>query len=465
MTSTFASELDAQQALATIAVGLDYDTVPDTPRSLVRRAVADVVGVGLAGAETEAWVIARKLAPRVTGAGTVPVWLSGDGARTTSAEAASVAAVACHSLDWDDYAHPVHAHCSSVLFPVCWAVTSSLGGSGKDLAEAYLAGYEIDGVLGQIMDLDHYERGWHPTTSIGMLGAAAAASRLLRLDVTQTNAALSLAATYASGLRANFGTTAKPFHAGHAARQGVIAALQAQAGISGNPNWLLGANGYLSTLGGRLSPADAAALLTGYGPGRLAIEGPWGLVVKQYSCCGSSHVALDCVIACMTKNDLSPASVRGIEVHVDPILLRILPYGLPHDEFEARYSLPYSVAVAALDRAGGPAQFAAERIDRTDVHALMGRVRVVPDLSNEDAVRFATRIEIETAAQRYVEEATVSAGHPSSPLSEPARLNKFRVAAGTALTAESVERMYELVSRIDELPDLREFNEVIEHLP
>src|SRR5205814_8303104 len=112
------------------------------------------------------------------------------------------------------------------------AVGESGGASGRTLLDAYIVGFEIEGRLGRTMNPSHYGRGWHCTSTLGTIGAAAAASRLLGLDVDRTGHALAIAASEASGLKENFGTMVKPLHAGLAARNGVLAAQLARAGMT-----------------------------------------------------------------------------------------------------------------------------------------------------------------------------------------------------------------------------------------
>src|SRR2546425_4543717 len=121
---------------------------------------------------------------------------------------------------------------------------------GRAVALAYIVGFEVSATLGAALNPEHYTRGWHATSTLGTLGCAAAAARLLRLDVTQTRHALAIAATHASGLKENFGSMTKPYPPGHAALSGIRSAQLAREGLTGSDTALEGKQGYVAAFGG-----------------------------------------------------------------------------------------------------------------------------------------------------------------------------------------------------------------------
>src|SRR6476661_4743642 len=192
---------------------------PDSARQRAAAAVCDTVGVILAGAVEPAAQIARAI---IGGEGVCHVL--GTSRRAGAADAAFVNAVAAHALDFDDMCFVSMAHPSCALVPAALASAEMSTASGQVLVDGYVAGFEIECRLGTVMNPRHYHsRGWHCTSSIGTVGAAAAAARLLGLDPGAAGHALSIAASEASGLKENFGTMVKPLHAGLAARNGMLA--------------------------------------------------------------------------------------------------------------------------------------------------------------------------------------------------------------------------------------------------
>src|SRR5205823_13817303 len=151
------------------------------------------------------------------------------------------------------------AHPSAPLVSAGLAAAELVDASGRALLEAYIVGFEVEARLGRAMNPRHYQRGWHCTSTLGTLGAAAAASRLLGLGATEIGHALAIAASEASGLKENFGTMVKPLHAGLAARNGVVAALLARAGMIASAAAIDGPQGMLAAMDSERASLDDAA--------------------------------------------------------------------------------------------------------------------------------------------------------------------------------------------------------------
>ncbi|MGO4691953.1 MmgE/PrpD family protein [Glaciibacter sp. 2TAF33] len=428
-------------------------------QSLALDALTDTLAVGVAGANEEQSSFSRSILLPSEHPDAVGTW-SGP-ARFALADAAFLAGVATHSLDWDDYMHPMHGHCSAVLLATAWPVAEHTGASGARLLDAFLVGYQVDYLASLALGHEHYRRGWHATSSVGTLGAAAVASRMLGLTTGQAGHALAIAASLAGGLRVNFGTATKAVHAGAAARNGVQAAQLARAGVSGSEDWLLGDHGMLAVFGGDRAgepAAQAAAVISG--AGRLSsggtyvngIETEWGLVQKPYCCCGSCHAAVEAVIGLATDHDLAPDGIRSLTVHVDPIVPGIMQVEVPWDAYSARYSPTWVMAAAAIDRAAGPAQFGSAALDRSDIHHLRERVLVVPDLVTTDADRFAGRVEIDYRGRVFSREIRHALGHPKRPMSAGQRAGKQYAALGAVLAPEDAEAVIRQANLLPVLP-------------
>lgn len=362
--------------------------------------------------------------------------------------------VACHALDWDDYTHPLHGHCSSVLLPAAWALLAG-SGSGAELVDAFLVGYQVDFALSLVTSHGHYHHGWHATSTVGAVGAAAAAARALRLPAPAAGHALGIAASAAAGIRVNFGTTTKALHAGHAARAGVEAALLAAAGATAAPDWLTGRYGFAEVLSADVPAASAADVIGDFlAGGQHGLESPWGLAQKPYACCGSCHAGLDAVIAAVGSLDAAPDDITAIELHVDATVPRVMPHLLPVDGFAARYCLPWVVAAAAHDRALGPAQLTADALASPSIRALMARVVIVPDLEVSDEDRYAGRAVVHTAAG--VAERTVrhAQGHPANPMSEAALRAKHIAAITHGVHGDQVDELLRFLADVPTLERL-----------
>src|SRR6266446_1506503 len=196
-----------------------YDGLPDAALEWAKTGILDTVGVTLAGsAEPCAQIMLRVCTA------TGPALVFGSAQRLSVTDAALVNGTASHALDFDDCSNTMGGHPSVPVLSALFPLADELGESGRDFVLAYIAGFEVETKLALAVNFHHYTKGWHPTATLGTFGAAAAAARLMGLDADKTSVALALAASFASGIKANFGTMAKPLHVGHSARNGILAA-------------------------------------------------------------------------------------------------------------------------------------------------------------------------------------------------------------------------------------------------
>jgi 2-methylcitrate dehydratase PrpD len=213
---------------------------------------------------------------------------------------------AAHALDFDDYEDPGATHPSAVLVPALLALGEERQAPGGDLLDAYIAGLEIIVRLGAAVNLSHYHRGWHATGTLGAVGAAAAGARLLKLNVRDVGYAFGIAASMASGFKSQFGTMAKPLHAGLAAKAGVLAASLAAEGMTASAEVFDGEWSILRLMAGSEAEGFAGALRDLGDP--LAIES-YGLVIKPYPCCGYIHGTLDGILDLRRAEGLSAPDI------------------------------------------------------------------------------------------------------------------------------------------------------------
>ena len=255
--------------LATFIAHLTTEQCPSDAVATAKRGAIDTIGVMLAGRDEPVVGHARSIARSIGVVSESQVLF--DRGRAASSDAALVNGTAGHALDYDDVA--IDGHPSVVLVPAMLAEGERLGASGDALLTAYIAGYETWGELAGRDADKHHGKGWHPTAVFGTIGAAAAAASLARLDVDRTVNALGIAASMASGLVANFGSMTKPFHAGRAAANGILAAQLAAAGMTASPDALEHRSGFLKAL----SPH-----------GRMRVDGPISAIRCAMRCIGRS---------------------------------------------------------------------------------------------------------------------------------------------------------------------------------
>jgi 2-methylcitrate dehydratase PrpD len=359
----------------------------DAAIAAARRGVLDFLAAAFAGADDSGY--RKLLAVIVTGSrGEAAVIGHRDG--VSALDASLLNGYAGHALDYDDVHSGVRGHPSTVLLPALFALAQTQRSSANDLLAAYVVGVETMARLGHALGSRHYEQGFHNTSTLGALGAAAAASFLLRLDVAAVENALGLAATQAAGLRLQFGSEAKPLHAGQAARAGLLAAQLAAAGLQGSPAALDGPTGFFAVFGAGASQPQR--VLEGWGA-------PWqivtpGLYFKSWPCCTATHYALHAALTLRTAHRLTPDEIDHIVVTFPPGGDTPLAKVLPTTGLEARFSVEYAVAAALTDGVAGVATFADVPV-RAELAALAARVtckhdETAPRASTDPATRFST---------------------------------------------------------------------------
>lgn len=350
---------------------LELAAVPDAVLDVAKRAILDCVGVTVAGTRSPlADVIDRYLAE----AGTGPATVIGRPERRDVETAAFVNGSLGHALDYDDCTGSLGGHPSVVVLPAALAVAESRGATGAELLTAYVAGFETAAKLGRATNFVHYERGWHPTATLGVFGATAAAAKLLRLDAAAVATAFAIAASTAAGMKANFGTATKPLQAGRAAQNGVLAARLAAMGADANTGAFEHDQGFgeLFNGSGQFHPELAAD----------ALENPWdlldpGLTVKQYPCCSSTHGVADAAIA--LRAEIPPAAeIERVEVWTHPRRLRHTNRPVVKTALEAKFSVQYVVARALRTGRVGIRDFEPDAVNEPAVATLMRRVSAAP---------------------------------------------------------------------------------------
>jgi 2-methylcitrate dehydratase PrpD len=427
-----------------------------TSREGARRAVLDTFAVMLAG-QDEASVAALRRG--VAGWGNGDCFVVGTSDRMPAPAAALVNGTAAHAIDYDDVLNPAMSHPSAALVPALVALAEASGAGTAEVIDAYLVGFEVMARLGEAMNLEHYRRGWHTTLSLGSPGVAAACGRMLRLDARRMAMALSLSTSMAGGSKRQFGTMAKPLHAGLAAKNGMVAAQLAAAGVEAVDEPFEGRWGYLELMAGEAAPGFTGLAERLGAPPAMEQHGVW---LKAYPCCASTHRPVDAV----RSLGVIPGEVARIETLVSEVAAANLRYRVPATPSEARFSLHYCLAAAMEDGTLNMASFTPAAIARPSLVALMDRIemRVDPELRGDrpvsEAEERATLLVSFADGSMRREVRVVPHGHPEDPLAEAELAVKFLDCARDALppdrAAAALERLqrFERLNRIEEVTAL-----------
>lgn len=317
------------------------DRVAGKALEQARFCIIDTIGVMLAGAREDCTQILLRTPGVATAPG--PCLLAGSDRKTSALDATLVNGTASHALDYDDLCGDFGGHHSAPLAPMLLALSQERGGTGRDFLAAYVAGVETEIKLARAVHPHHYDKGWHPTATLGVFGAAAAAARYMGLDAGRTATALAIAGSLAGGLKASFGTMVKPLHVGHCSRDGLLAALLAEQGFDGSMQIFEHHQGFLNVFNGE-GTFDASAITRNWGE-ELEIAGP-SIGIKQFPCCGSTHAAIVAAQRLAKTHALDANDVAHIEILPNANRLRHTNKPWPASSLDAKFSVQYVVARA-----------------------------------------------------------------------------------------------------------------------
>jgi 2-methylcitrate dehydratase PrpD len=441
----------ARGALGALAHFAVTAAPPPLARSRAATAFLDTIGVTLAGASEPA---GRGVQQTVAMNGGDACTVLGTSIRASAPDAALANGTAAHALDFDDMCFVSLAHPSAPLVSALLAAGELIGASGAALADAYVTGFEIEARLGRVMNPRHYQRGWHCTSTLGALGAAAAVSRLFRLDAHTTGHAIAIAASEASGLKENFGTMVKPLHAGLAARDGVLAALLARSGITASERALDGAQGFLHAMDSERDDLEREASDLG---ARWEIVDT-GITVKLYPSCAATHPPLDAILALRRRERVTADVVERIEVDVDRITPTVLIYDRPSSGLEAKFSMPYCASAAIVDGHVGIETFDTARLGDSQLTSFQPRIRMTvdPTLGVDRPALTQARVRMYLDDGRVLAQAANGArGYPENPASEEELGRKFLSCARRSLSESSAELTLEQLQLFDQVADVR----------
>lgn len=287
--------------------------------------------------------------------------------RMDAASAALVNGISSHVFDYDDTHPATLIHPSGPIVAAALAVAERYDLSGRALIDAVVLGVDVACRAGLLVCPEHYDRGWHVTGSAGVLGAAAAVARLLEMDAQMTTMALGLAASQPIGLREQFGSMAKPFHPGAAARAGLTSALLARRGFTSAPTALEGKRGYAQVLSEQ-QHWDRA--LSGLGKHFEIVANTF----KPYACGLVIHPCIDACLTLRARHGLQPADIASVALRVHPLVLELTGKTQPRTGLDGKFSVFHACAAALVRGAAGIAEFQQEAVDRPEVVALRRRI-------------------------------------------------------------------------------------------
>ena len=434
-----------------------FEALPPEAVHWARVAILDTVGCTLAGADEPC----ARIVGRVAGSAG-PSVVFGTGRRVGALDAALINGTASHALDYDDCSDTLGGHPSAPILPALFALADTRAVDGKAFVAAYVSGWETETRIARGVNFYHYEKGWHPTATLGVFGATAACCHLLGLAPDATATALGLAASFSSGVKANFGTMTKPLHVGHCSRNGLLAAQLAAEGFTANAGALEHRQGFLHVFNGE-GNFDAEAILRDWGQ-------PWdivlpGVAIKQYPCCGSTHPAIDAMLALVREHGLTPAMVERVDSWTHPRRLAHTNRPDPQSELDAKFSVQYCLARALLDGRVSLEHFEGDSFRAPEISALLPRIHAAPhaEMSMASTEHFGAEVRV-TLKDGQVLTAKVArplGRGPANPLPAELLEAKFLNCATRVLSGELAEKLLMTLRRLDAVTDVREVTELV----
>jgi len=439
------------------AVGLTYDAIPEDALKIARRCVLDGLAVMVGGSEQPALEVMARYIDRV--GGTPDARLLGNANKKVPAHLAALwYGLAGHAMDWDDTQlsegpgrmYGLLTHPTVPPLSACLAIGEMLGGvDGKTFLTAFNAGFEVECKIAEAINPDHYARGFHTSGTIGTFGSAVAAAKLLNFNHNKMAQTIGIASSFASGIRANFGSMTKPLHVGRSSENGVTAALLVRDGFTANTEALDGKWGYLTIAG----PGGDPDLVLGRFGNPMTIVAP-GVSIKPYPCGVLTHPSMDALKFLMRDENVKPDDIEKIKLYAAQNILGPIRYDFATTELEGKFCMHFLLAAIAITGKAGKHEFTDEFVSRTDVSEMQRRVETIDDKEIEamgyDRIR--SRVEVITKDGRTLELWADEnyRGSPHNPLTDEEVEGKLRDCAEGLLNETQIKAVIDRVWTLED---------------
>jgi len=412
-------------AAAKFVEEISFDAIPTAVLRIGTRCLLDGLGIFVAGSEERTVQLLVEEAEQMGGRPDALLLSRGE-LRVPAPMAARVLGTAGHAHDWDDsqvsvdpahvyglLTHPTIPPLSSAL-----VMAQKLGAiDGKTFMVAFLTGFEVECKISEWMLPQHYLRGMHSSATVGTFGAFAAAAKLLSLTGDKLRSGFGIAASFAAGIRCNFGTMTKPLHVGRAAENGVTAALLAARGFTADPDALDGPWGFYAVQGGGVS---VEKLSQGFGKVWTIVEP--GVSIKPYPCGVLTHPTIDLMLKLVSENEVQPNEIVNIKVYAGTNILNPIRYPIAANHLQAKFSLPAALAMIALARKAGKKEFSDEFVGSASMQAMQKRIttELDPAIEKLGFDKMRSRIAIHLQGGKQIEGWADERyrGGPENPLSD-----------------------------------------------
>jgi 2-methylcitrate dehydratase PrpD len=440
---------------------LTLDGIPDRTRHWAKTSILDTIGVAFAGRGEPGVRMVERLVDRTAKDG--PCLVFGGRRRLSAPDAAMINGVSAHVLDFDTSNDTFEGHPSVQLMPALFAVAEEVDATGAEFLLAYIAGFEVQALLAKAAQPALVRKGWFPTSSLGVFGAAAGACRLMRLSAEETARAISASAMLACGTLAHAGSMMKPFGSGHAARNGVLAALLVKDGFTAAPDAVEDHRGFLATFAD-VKDINTEKVVAGWGAPYDVDETSIG--IKRYPCCGIIHSSLDVLSAMMRDEGVNAGDVEAIDIALITQRLHHIDRPNPKTAIEGKFSIQYCAAHMLQHGSVGMRTFTPEALADPRTRTIMARIHagVHPDVK-PTARRQEGGTEITltmTDGRKLSRRADKALGRvPGEPLPDAMVGQKFLDCTSMILKEASGRRALDMLWSLEGLASIRDLGKVL----
>jgi 2-methylcitrate dehydratase PrpD len=428
------------KTLASYIVSSRIEKIPDDVIHEAKRSILNWVGCAVGGSGEPAVETAiRALLPF---SGKPEARLIARPERFDPLYAAVINGISGHVYEYDDTTPMNYIHPTPPVASALFAYASARATTGREFLHAFLMGFEAESRVGNAVYPAHYNAGWHITATAGVFGAAAAVGKLLDLSTQEMIWAMGLAATQASGIREMFGSMAKSFHAGHAARNGYLSAVLAKTGFTAGEHAIEGARGFAAVMA---SQYDLSKVTAGLGEDFQIRYNTY----KPYPCGIVVQPTIDGCIELHREHHPAPESIKAVRVRVAPLVLDLCNKRDITQGLDSKYSIYHAAALGLVRGKAGLQEFTDEAVNDPRIKRIRELVSAVADSSvTEDQSHIEVELANGETMTRFVEE---SLGNIRRPLSDAQLEDKFRDQAVPKLGLAQVNKLIDLCWRLDEL--------------
>lgn len=445
------------QALAKFVVSTNYETIPPTAINEAKRAIMDCIGVAIAGSSEPASKIVTEL---INEGGEKPIAsIFGSGLKASISSTALANGVMAHALDFDDSSLTLRGHPSAPLLPAVFAAGEANGITGQEALQAYIIGFEVECKVANGVHVEHYEKGWHPTSTLGTFASTAAAGKILRLTEEQMKIAFGIACSLAAGIKENFGTMTKPLHCGMAAKNGITAASLAKKGFSASSKGFEGNYGFCNLFCGA-DKYKPELIIDNLG-NPFDIVSP-GVIIKPYPCCGSTHSSIDALRNIVQNHQLKPQDIDRIEVGVTYLTPRVVSYNNPENPLQAKFSMQFCLSTVVFDGNVKLSHFTDSWVMKPEIREMMKKINmyVHPDLDSPDKLKreFSIVTVYLKNGEKYEKriEKVNRKGSARNPLTWKELVEKYTDCVKGVLDSSRIKKSINLIHDLENVKDLRE---------